>query len=348
MRAGVFRGIRDIDVQSVPDPQAGPNDIVVQVAACGICGSDLHTYTHGSFVEPGQIMGHEFAGEVVQVGAAIEGVRQGDRVTAVPLHACGRCPRCLEGKPNLCEVGLAQSIAYGLPGGFAEYVKVPNAVVGGNVFRLPEEVSSRDGALVEPMAVGLHTARLAAPRPDDVAVVIGLGSIGQNVVQGLRVAGVAHIIGVDVSDVRLETASTLGAHTVLNGQEADVLDEIIRLTGAGAYGVGARADIVVECSGVPRMLGQAVEMVRHAGKVLVTALYDDPVPIDGTMIVQKELSLQGCFAYHGEFPTAIELLRSKRAQADPLVSHEISLEQIDDAFQVQMDANRSVKVLVTP
>lgn len=348
MRAGVFRGVRDIRVEDVADPQVSDGDLLVRVEACGICGSDLHTYTHGSFVEPGQIMGHEFAGEVVEVGENVTDVREGDRVTAVPLHACGRCPRCVEGKPHLCEVGLAQSIAYGLPGAFAEYVKIPDAVVNRNVFVLPDEIPSRDGAVIEPLAVGLHTAKLARPRPDEVAVVIGLGSIGQNVVQGLHAAGVAHIVGVDVTDTRLQTAAEVGADTLLNAAETDVLAEVVKLTGQGAYGVGARADIVVECSGVPKMLGQAVEMVRHGGKLLVTALYDDPVPVDGTMIVQKELSLQGCFAYHGEFPTAIELLRSNRAQVEPLISHEIPLDEIDEAFQVQMNAAQSVKVLVKP
>lgn len=348
MRAGVFRGNKHIVVEDVPDPQPSPDGVVLRVSACGICGSDLHSYTHGSWIQPGQIMGHEFSGEVVEVGGEVEGIAEGDRVTALPLVACGRCPRCLEGSSHLCETGLAASIAYGLPGAFAEYLHVPKAVLGGSVFRLPDEVSSTEAALVEPLSVAVHAVKSTSPKPSDVAVVLGLGSIGQNVAQALKALGAAKVIGIDVAPRRLETAAQLGTDVVVHGRDTDPLEAVREIVGPGAYGVGARADIVIETSGVPALLNQAVQMVRPGGTVRVVALYDEPVSLDVNAIVQKELDFRGSFGYRGEFPEAIELIRSGRVRVAPLVTHTFPLERIGEAFEAQMSKDESVKVVVQP
>jgi 2-desacetyl-2-hydroxyethyl bacteriochlorophyllide A dehydrogenase len=348
VRAGVFRGVRDIAVEDVPEPDAGPRDVVVEVAACGICGSDLHTFSEGAFVAPGQVMGHEFAGEVVAVGDEVAGIGVGDRVTVVPILACGRCPRCLEGMEHLCETGLAASIAYGLPGAFARYVRIPNAVLGRNVYRLPAELSLEDGAFVEPLAVAVHAVSLAAPRPTETAVVLGLGSIGQGVVQVLKAFGVGRVIAADVSPLRLQSAAQHGADDVIDGRTQDPLERVRELLGPGAYGAGSRADLVFECSGVPRLLAEAIAMSRNGGRVLVTALYDGDVPIGANAIVQKELSVRGTFAYRGDFATAIELLRTGRVQAEPLVSHRFPLDRVQEAFETQLDRDHALKVLVLP
>lgn len=348
MRAAVFQEPKRLEIVDVDDPRPGPTDIVVRVSVTGICGSDLHSYLHGSFVTPGQVMGHEFSGEIVEVGAHVVGLHVGQRVTAVPLSACGRCPRCLEGHPHVCETGLSASIAYGLPGAFAEMVLVPDAVVGGNVHVLPPEVGDVAGALVEPMSVALHAARMAAPGPTDTCVVLGLGSIGLNVVQMFKALGVGRIVGVDVAPVRLALARKLGADVVVDGRDGDVLEAIRELTGAGAYGVGARADVVIEASGVPALLAAAVAMTRSKGKLRIAALYEHPVPIDASMIVQKELDVSGTFAYHGEFSQVIGLLAAGRLAAEPLVTHTFALNDIDSAFQAQLDKDASLKVQVTP
>ena len=178
MKAAVFDGPEKLSIQQIPDPVAGPNDVVVDVVDCGICGSDLHSYLEGAFIAPGQVMGHEFSGKIVEIGKDVQGVKIGDRVTAVPLSTCGRCPRCLEGATHLCEIGLAESVAYGLPGAFAEFVRIPNVVLGGNLYKIPDNVDDAAGALVEPLAVALHAAKMSAPGPSDTCVVLGLGSIG--------------------------------------------------------------------------------------------------------------------------------------------------------------------------
>lgn len=346
MKAAVFEGPGQVRVQEVPDPVAGVRDVVVEVAACGICGSDLHSYLEGAFVAPGQIMGHEFSGRVVEVGSGVVGVAVGDRVTAVPLSTCGRCPRCLEGAGHLCETGLSASIAYGLPGAFAQFVRVPDAVVGGNLHLVPDGVDDQAAALVEPMAVGLHAATLAAPGPTDTCVVLGLGSIGLNVVQMLRALGAGRVVGVDVSPVRLDLARRLGADVVLDGREGDPLEAVQALTGVGAYGVGARADVVVEASGVPALLAEAVSMTRAGGRLRIAALYEGAVSIDANQIVQKEMDVSGTFAYRGEFRQVLDLLGSGRAQAAPLVTHTFPLDGINEAFHTQLDKDVSVKVQI--
>jgi 2-desacetyl-2-hydroxyethyl bacteriochlorophyllide A dehydrogenase len=329
-------------VEEVQRPEAGEEDIVVAVRACGICGSDLHTFLHGSFVEPGQVMGHEFVGEVIEAGPSVEGVAVGDRVTASPLVPCGECPRCREGRFNLCGKAWTQGIAYGRPGAFAEFVRVPGAVAGENVFPLGEEVSDDAGAMTEPLAVAVHAVKLAEPVQGRTALVLGLGTIGQQVVQALRAAGAGRVIGVDISKLRVDAAAGLGAEALDGGAG---LDQALQ----SVLSDGQEIDVVFECSGVPALANAALDRVRAGGTIIVLALYDDPVTFNPTLLVQKEIRLQGSIAYTAaDFADAVELLRSGKAQATPLITQRAGLADIMQAFEVQLEKDRSLKVVVTP
>lgn len=342
MKAAVFKGVEDLQVENVPDPEAGPDGVVVEVRAVGVCGSDLHTYLHGSFVEPGQIMGHEFAGEVVEAGPQVEGVAVGDRLTASPLVPCNDCPRCAEGRYNLCAAAWTQGLAYGRPGAFAERIRIPNPVPGENVFPLSEDVSDEAGALVEPLAVAVHAVKLAEPVENATCLVLGLGTIGLQVVQALRARGAGRVIGVDLSALRLDAGRTLGA---------DALDGAAGLEPAlgEALADGGEIDLVFECSGVPALATAALDHVRAGGTVVVLALFDDPITFNPTLLVQKEIRMQGSIAYTGEdFAAAVEMIRSGKAQSEPLITHRESLDDISEAFAVQLEKDRSIKVLVTP
>ena len=342
MRAAVFRGVQDLQVEDVADPRAGATDVVVEVRAVGVCGSDLHTYLHGSFVQPGQIMGHEFTGRVVEAGPDVEGLRVGDRVTASPLVPCGACARCAEGRYNLCAAAWTQGLAYGRPGAFAERLMIPNPVVGENVFPLGDEISDEAGALVEPLAVGVHAVKLAGRVQGATALVLGLGTIGLQVIQALRAAGVGRVLGIDLSSLRLEAARTLGAEAVDGSQG---VPEALDATLSGSDEI----DVVFECSGVPALANAALDRVRGGGTIVVLALYDDPVTFNPTVLVQKEIRLQGSIAYTGEdFADAVALLASGQAVSEPLITQRESLENVAGAFEVQLQKDRSIKVLVSP
>jgi (R,R)-butanediol dehydrogenase/meso-butanediol dehydrogenase/diacetyl reductase len=341
MKAAVFKGVERIEVEEVPDPEAGPADVVVEISACGICGSDLHTYAHGSFVQPGQIMGHEFAGRIVEVGAEVRDLVVGDRVTGVPLVPCDECARCAEGKFNLCPRAWTSGIAYGKPGAFAERVRIPGATLGANVFKLGE-IDDEAGATVEPLAVAVHAVKLAGEIEGATALVLGLGMIGQQVVQVLRAKGARRIIGADLESLRLEAAAELGADAI-DGSPG------IREALAAALAEGEEIDMVFECSGVPPLASAAIGAVRAGGTIVVAALYDDPISFNPTMLVQKEIRFQGTIAYTSEdFADAVELLRSGAARADSLITQRQPLDQIEAAFGVQLAKDRSLKVLVNP
>jgi (R,R)-butanediol dehydrogenase/meso-butanediol dehydrogenase/diacetyl reductase len=339
MRAGVFRGIRQVPVEDVPDPEPGPRDIVLDVKACGICGSDLHTYAQGLFAEEGQVMGHEFAGEVTHVGAEVERIAVGDRVTGLPIQPCGDCRQCLEGREHLCETWTRRSIGYGIPGAFAERLWIPNAVLDGNVHKLPDELAFEDAALVEPLAVGVHAVGQADAQPGQVALVLGLGTIGLQVAQVLLARGVGAVIGADLSPLRRSVAAGLGV-TAVTGDD---------LGAAVAEAAGYRpVDLVFEATGAPRLVQAALEIVRPAGTAVLIALYEERAELDPTIVVQKELTVRGSAIYTPEeFHEAIELLASGRAKAQPLITHRLSLEALGEAFEAQLEKDEAIKVMVT-
>jgi (R,R)-butanediol dehydrogenase/meso-butanediol dehydrogenase/diacetyl reductase len=340
MRAGVFRGVRQVPIEDVPEPRAAAADIVLDVKACGICGSDLHTYVAAQLAEVGQVMGHEFAGEVVEVGADVEGIAVGDRVTGLPIQPCGACRRCREGNRHLCEVWTTRSIGYGLPGGFAERLRIPDAVLDGNVHRLPDALTFEDGALVEPLAVGVHAVGRAEPAPDDVAVVLGLGTLGLQVAQVLLARGVRRVIGADLSPLRRSVATELGVTAVAGGD----------LAAAVAEAAGEReVDVVFEATGAPGLVQRAMELVRAGGTVVAIALYEHRAEIEPTLMVQKELTVRGSAIYTpAEFHEAIELLASGRVRSQPLITQRHGLEELGEAFEAQLDKDAAIKVMVSP
>ena len=335
MRVGVFRGVRRIEVEEAPEPVAGERDVVIDVKACGICGSDLHTYLEGALVEEGQVLGHEFAGEVVEIGGEVKGITAGDRVTAVPIQPCGSCRRCLEGNAHLCEHTHERGIAFGIPGAFADRLRIPDAQLGVNVHALPEGLSYEDGALVEPLGIAVHAVRRAATRPGQTALVLGLGTIGLHVAQVLRANGVETVFGVDLSPLRRRLAEELGA-VAIEGEIEEALG-------------GRELDLVFECAGAPHLVQRALEVVRPRGTIVIVALYDGPATIDPMVLAHKEAGLIGSvMVAPDDFRKALELLQSGQALAAPLVTHRAALADLQAAFELQCDKDRTVKVMVSP
>jgi len=307
MKAAVFYGARDFRVEDIEKPQMEPTDVLVGVRVCGICGSDLHSYQQGLFSRPGWVMGHEISGEVAAVGEKVKDIRVGERV--VPMNSdnfrgCGECFWCLRGQPQFCpsvrekpcgecemctsgrfwlceKIRRYQKLGYGRNGGYAEYIVVPDATLNENIFKLPEGVSPEEGAFVEPVQGALHWVLLSDPKPHDTAVVLGLGTIGLLVMQVLK-SYVSRVIVSEVSPKRLSLARELGADFVINASREDPLERVIELTGTGrsfSGKGGACADLVMECSGAEAALGQALEMTRSGGRIVLVGLFKNPATV---------------------------------------------------------------------
>jgi 2-desacetyl-2-hydroxyethyl bacteriochlorophyllide A dehydrogenase len=348
MQAAVFEGLRTIRVQTIPDPAPTADDIVIRVKACGICGSDLHSYTTGAFIKPGQVMGHEFAGEVVEVGAHVQGLRVGERVTAMPFNACYTCEACVRGETHLCYNVTGQAIAYGLPGALAEYLRIPRATLGRNVFHLPAALSYNAGATVEPLAVAVHAVRLANPDVGAKVVVVGAGLIGQCMIQTLKARGVGLVVACEVSERRAALARLAGADVVLDPTSGDIVEQVGDAIGFVPRRRVAAADVVFDCAGVPAAFTQALRLVRPGGTLAITALYEESVQFDLSRLVWSEVRLLGTFGYRNEFPQAIELLRSGKVALEQLVTDCFPLAQTTAGFERQLAKDQAMKVMIQP
>jgi (R,R)-butanediol dehydrogenase/meso-butanediol dehydrogenase/diacetyl reductase len=221
-------------------------------------------------------------------------------------------------------------------------------VLGQTVFRLPPEVDDAGGALVEPLAVALHAVMLGAVQPDDVVLVIGAGTIGLGVTRLLRAAGVGTLVVAEISQRRRDRALALGADVAVDLTAEDVTKLMRSITGPGAYGLGARSDVVFECAGAQAALATALKSIRQGGTIVVSAIYGQEVGVRLDRIVEKEVRIQGSVAYRDEFAQVIEQLAAGVLRADDFVSHTYSLDQITEAFTTQMDAARSLKVQIRP
>jgi len=312
MRALVLSEYKHLDVRDVPEPAVGDADVLVRVRACGICGSDVHGYDGSSGRRiPPAVMGHEAAGVVERIGAAVQRVSPGDRVTFDSTVSCGRCDYCRAGRSNLCDQRKVLGVScadYRRAGAFAELVAVPEHIV----YRLPDEVPFEHAAMVEPVSVAVH-AVARAPMPARNAVVVGAGTIGLLVIQALRAAGVRRVIAVDVDESKLALARRLGAEVALNPTGVDLPSEVRRMTEGGA-------DVALECVGATEPIKTAVASVRKGGSVVLVGNVSPGIQLPLQAVVTGELTLLGTCASNGEYPRAIELLRTGAIDVRPLIT----------------------------
>jgi threonine dehydrogenase-like Zn-dependent dehydrogenase len=344
VKAAILQAPRELKVIEMDDPVAGPDDIVVQVAAAGICGSDLTSYATGAYVRPGQVMGHEFSGAVVEVGRGVRGISVGARVTVRPLAQCGRCGACERGLRHVCERAVRDAIGYGHPGAFAEFVRVPRAVIGDNVHLLATTTSNSAAAMVEVFAVATHAVRRLGVAAGDSCVILGLGPVGIAAVQVLRADGVHAVVGIDASKVRRHMARQHGAHIVSDSD--GMVDAVRSVAGAGPRGDNAGADAVLEASGSATLAEAAPTLIRSGGRLTLVALYKERPVFDIDEIVTREIEVRGCYGYDDEFARALELVANDRVDAAAMVTASYPLDQIGKAFAAQADASAHVKVQV--
>jgi (R,R)-butanediol dehydrogenase/meso-butanediol dehydrogenase/diacetyl reductase len=351
MKAAVFHGPRDVRLEDVPEPEVRPGNVKVKVDWCGICGTDLHEYLAGPiFIPPpgsphpitGETLpltlGHEFAGEVVDVGSEVDGIATGDRVAIEPVYRCGECAACRRGLPNLCE----QLGFYGLMGGgggMSEYAVMPSYMVHG----LPDGLTSEQGALVEPIAVGLRAVRRAGVRAGQSAVVFGGGPIGAVTVQCLRALGAGQVIVVEVAQARKDKALQIGADAVIDPTEEDAVARVRELTG------GEGSDHSFDAAGIQETLRTALGATRKGGTVTIISIWEGPVEIDPNQIVLSELHVVGTIAYTPQdFADTITMLRDGSIATDAIVTERIGLSDIvAGGFEELTDhKDRHVKILV--
>ena len=350
MKAAAWHGRRDLRVEEVPEPGSPPpGQVKVKVSWCGICGSDLHEYVAGPVMistRPHSLtgrmapitMGHELSGTVVEVGEGVENLAVGDRVAADAAWRCGACYWCQRGEYNLCRRGAGLGIHS--DGGFARYVNVPAYML----HVLPPQISDEVGALIEPLAVGVHAIRRSGLQLGDTVAILGAGPVGQAVLQAARVAGAGQIYVVEPTAARQELARQMGATEVLDPTQVDAGREIVKRT--GRIGV----DLAIECIGHPQTAAAALGMARRGGKVVIAGVFEEPAELDLNRLVVYERTLIGTLGYAGEFPTVIALLADGRLRGEPLISHRIGLDAIvTDGFEaILADRSDKLKVLVSP
>ncbi|WP_284139165.1 2,3-butanediol dehydrogenase [Virgibacillus sp. LDC-1] len=348
MKAARWYGQKDIRVEEVTDPAVEQGKVKIKVAWAGICGSDLHEYAAGPIFIPVKekhpltndiapiIMGHEFSGEVVEVGEGVDRVKPGDRVTVEPIYSCGKCKACRSGLYNLCNQLGFHGLAGG-GGGFAEYTTVPEVMV----HKIPDSMSFEQAALTEPAAVALHAIRQSKLRAGDTAAVFGAGPIGLLTIQALFLSGASKVYAVELSPERKKLASDLGA-IVIDPSEVDPVEEIQKLTNGGV-------DIAYEVTGVPVVLQQSIDSTKLEGETVIISIWESNPPINANNVLLKERNVTGTIAYRDIFPAVIELIANGKFAAEKLITKKIKLDEIvDEGFESLMKEKSQVKILVKP
>lgn len=343
MKAMLLSEYKKLEIVDMPIPECGPNDLLVRVKACGICGSDIHGWDGSSGRrQPPLVMGHEAAGVVAEVGSQVSQFAAGDRVTFDSTVSCGHCSACRRGSINLCENRQVLGVScdeFRRHGAFAEYVIVPQNIS----YKLPDELPFEHAALIEAVSIAVHAANRSPIRLGDTAVVVGSGMIGLLVVQAVRLAGCARVIAVDLEDSKLEIAKSLGADFVLNPKTVDVPAAVKELSG------GKGAAVSLEVVGATPTVRTAIECTRKGGAITLVGNLAPSVDLPLQAIVTRELTLYGSCASNGEYPECIEYLRRGAIRVEPLITAQATLDEGPSWFARLYDGEPgAMKVLLQP
>jgi (R,R)-butanediol dehydrogenase/meso-butanediol dehydrogenase/diacetyl reductase len=333
MKAVTFQALHTpLAFETLPDPTPGEGQVVVKVGRCGICGSDLHMTEDAMYgCRHGDVLGHEFAGEVVARGKAAEGLKTGDLVSVIPLMSCGQCEHCRKGEVQWCD-------SFGLQGGgYAEYALIrPNQCI-----KLPREVSLADGAIIEPLAVALHGVNLSGLQKGDKVLVLGAGPIGLAVAFWAKRMAAARVAVQDIAEFQERRALDMGADVFV----VDPADPI----GSAERALGGTADVVFECVGVPGLIEQAVSQVRPRGTILLLGLCTRPDTFNSFAMLSKEVRLvTSAFFTVPEYRTSLDALAEGAIEPRLLVTDTISLADTPEVFESLKHRTSQCKVLIAP
>ncbi|MCH7530280.1 MAG: zinc-binding dehydrogenase [Gemmatimonadetes bacterium] len=340
MRAAVFHGPdRPMRVEEIPTPSPGPGEVLIRVAGCGVCHTDLHYIDHGTptFKKPPLVLGHEISGTVEEVAADVTRHGVGDRVLLAAVTSCGACDACREGRENIC--ANAQMLGNNVDGGYAEYVVAPAK----DTFALPEQIPLEEGSIIaDAITTPYHAVvNRGRVRQGDAVVVFGCGGVGLNVVQMAAAMG-ARVIAVDIAADKLAWAEKLGAEAILDPSSVDQVDKALRsLTGGGA-------DVAFEVVGKPSTQEQALASLKTGGRAVFVGYSADAMTLNAGRVMFRELEVVGSLGCRPvDYPRVIEMVRQGRIQLTPLVTHRFPLEQIEAALQT-LRSGDAIRVVVTP
>jgi L-iditol 2-dehydrogenase len=332
MRAAVMHGRRDHRFEERPVPVPGPGDLLVKVERVGICGSDMHFLEEGRLgnwvVDKPLVLGHESAGEVVGLGAGVEGFAIGDKVTLEPGVPCGECGHCMSGHYNLCAKMSFMAIPGERDGVFLEYVAHPAKMA----FKLPENVDTLEGALCEPLSVGLYAVQKSGAALGQSAVIFGSGCIGLVNLLVLQAVGVKDVTVVDVIDKRLAKATELGAARVIRGDKVDAVEAIMEIT------QGRGLPLVFEAAGSPVATLQATKVVGANGVVVLVGMAAEPVlKLDIATLSAREARIETIFRYRSLYPTAIQAVATGAVPLAKIASHIFPFDNMIEGMYYNMD-----------
>lgn len=342
MKAFLLHGAKDLRPADLPEPAPGPGEVVVAMRRAGICGSDIHYFTHGrigSFVPLGPfVLGHEFAGEIVAVGAGVPTTRLGERVTVDPSIPCGHCDFCRGGRYNLCPemrfYGSASCVPH-INGGFEEFVVAP----AGNALPVPDSLSWAEAAMAEPLSVAVHAARRAGNLAGRSVLVTGGGTIGQLSALVARSFGAAVVALSDIRPGPGRVAVEQGADGAMDALSPGFAAEAAALAPGGF-------DVVIEAAGSSAALAQALEVTRRGGTIVQVGTLPAEVTLPLNTVMARELTLAGSFRFANAFRTAIDLMASGRIDVTPLVTSVFALADLAKAMQTATSPGAGIKVQI--
>ena len=343
MKALVLKEYKKFSYEDVPEPQVGPDDVLIRVKACGICGSDIHGIdgSTGRRIPP-IIMGHEAAGVIERLGANVTEWKVGERVTFDSTIVLRQDFYSQKGVFNLSDHRRVLGVScdeYRQHGAFAEYVAVPQSIL----YHLHDDMSFERAAMIEPVSVAFHAVNLIPSEINDSALVVGCGIIGLFVVQALRIKGCGKIIAVDLDQSRLDMAKKFGADHVIKANEPDIVEQIRKLT----HGRGT--DMAIEVVGIEPTINLAINGVRKGGKISLVGNFAETVGIPLRVIVTRQLTIIGSCASAGEYPACIDMIASGRVKVDEMMSAVIPLTEAPSWFERLYKGEPGLmKVIVTP
>lgn len=331
MKTLVFHGPGDIRLESRKIPAPGPGELLIRVKAAGVCGTDIRIYRGTKKLEAPRIIGHEFAGDIVEVGTEVKGFFLGERVTVYPMIACNNCYACKQGRSNICVNRI--TLGYEIDGGFAEYVRIPAAALAnGNVSKLPEKVSYEEGAISEPLAAAYNGIKRANVQPGNSVLIAGAGPLGLLHTQFAKMHGAGLIVISEPQAKKRMQAEIFGANAVVDPVNENLHERIMQLT------CGMGMDIVIADVGIPEVIEETLEFVKKGGTYVIFAgcPAESPITIDPNLIHYKELVLTGSSAANPEYQRKmLQMIAEGQIDLKAVISNVFPAERWKEAFEMK-------------